>query len=127
MILASSYSDLMALSVAIRSLPALHRRLFIALIYSTGLMKAGWAFRAAIWLIRWRVSTDAQAWYLLMNNNKSGEIEKLMTESFFEHLRNGKDTTDPTSAGGFNQVEIAKIILCFGAAEKYGDKLEELE
>jgi hypothetical protein len=115
---ASSSEDLKQIAISLKLLrPSAARAALLSVVYSRGLMIAPWWLRGLIKLVCWRHRIEpVQAWAMSLANDHKGKMADAMMDGLIEHVVNGKDKTNPASAGGFNQEELDQLLALLIAA-----------
>jgi hypothetical protein len=68
-------------------------------------MKTQWWVQGLCWLHRKKFGNSIRVWGYIAKDDDSNLISLISATS--KHIRFGKDTSDRTSVGGFNQTEMS--------------------
>lgn len=82
---------------------------FAANVLGQGLMRTSWWLHALVWLVsKIRGWDQTIVWFLILKQLPAIADELVM--AFSRHIWLGKDTSDPSSAGGLNAQEVATTV-----------------
>jgi hypothetical protein len=112
---ARSRKDVAMVAQSIRDLPDASAPAFAARLLTDNLMRAGWFMRSCHAVLRWRTGVSTfEAWAALFGRNLRGEWHVSRNSLDFREqaakwCESGKDASDRSSVGGWNQGELDRV------------------
>jgi hypothetical protein len=107
-----SRTDMAALAREIRtSFPLTHPQ-FCAMVMANDIMRTNWLIMALAFISSWRVPKGVfyYNWFVQLKKRNPANISAAI-ESLADHVENGKDKSDPASAGGLNAAEVGALLM----------------
>lgn len=112
---AASRKDVQDLAFTVESVPDKRMAGVAAAIIEHDLMLGPWLFRLALAVMRWRGNPVGRLTAFYM---RSSESARALLYDTARHIRDGKDTEDTTSVGGFSQREINTLVRILGVSPR---------